>query len=87
MFLHHHRTLLPPDALGRVICLDVGGHSVLHGAGDVLLDDVGTVVSEKEKNQDLRFPDCLQQQLGPGTSAASFKMQQNRKKEDTSRGT
>lgn len=49
MFLHHNRTLLPPDALGGVIRLDVGGQSILHGTGDVLLDNVGTVVSEREK--------------------------------------
>lgn len=47
MLLHHNRTFLPPDALGGVICLDIGGHPILHGTGDVLLDNVGTVVSER----------------------------------------
>lgn len=49
MLLHHNRTLLSPDALGRVIRLNVGGHSILNGTGDVLLDNVGTVVSEREE--------------------------------------
>lgn len=47
--LHHNRTLLSPDALSGVIRLDVGGHSILHGTGDVLLDNVGTVVSDREE--------------------------------------
>ena len=42
---HNHRTLLSPDALGGVLRLHVGGHSVLHGAGDVPLDHVRTVIS------------------------------------------
>lgn len=55
MLLHHNRTLLSPDALDGVICLNVGGHSILNGASDVLLDNVGTVVSEREENQEMGF--------------------------------
>lgn len=47
--LHDDRTLLTPDALGGVLGLHVGGHAVLHGARDVLVDHVGTVVSAGTK--------------------------------------
>lgn len=42
--LHDNGTLLTPDALGGVLGLHVGGHAILHGARDVLLDHVGAVV-------------------------------------------
>lgn len=47
--LHDNRTLLTPDALGGVLGLHVGGHAVLHGARDVLVDHIGTVVSAETK--------------------------------------
>lgn len=53
IFLHDDRTLLSPDALGGVLWLDVGGHPILHVTGDVLLHNVGTVVSEREKHQEM----------------------------------
>lgn len=42
---HDNWALLSPDALGGVLSLHIGRHSVLHGACDVLLDHIGTVVS------------------------------------------
>lgn len=46
--LHKHWAFLTPDTLGSVIRLHVCGHPVLHGARDVLLDDVGAVISVEE---------------------------------------
>lgn len=42
---HDNGTFLSPDALGGVLRLHVSGDAVLQGACDVLLDNVGTVVS------------------------------------------
>lgn len=43
--VHDNRTLLTPDALGGVLRLHKGRHSILHDACDVLLDHIGTMVS------------------------------------------
>lgn len=43
-YSHDNGALLTPDALGGVFCLHIGGHSILHGARDVLLDHVCTMI-------------------------------------------
>lgn len=53
--LHDDRTLLTPDALGGVLGLHVGCHTVLHGAGDVPLDHVGAVVPARGAEKGQRF--------------------------------
>lgn len=50
--LHDDGTLLTPDALGGVLGLHVGGHAILHGARDVLLDHEGTVVPAGTQRRD-----------------------------------
>lgn len=45
-YSHDNGTLLTPDALGGVFCLHVGGYPVLHGARDVLLHHICTMVPE-----------------------------------------
>lgn len=87
-FLHHDRTLLSPDALGGVIRFHVGGHSILHGTGDVLLDNIGTVVSERE-NGWIRRWDCKllgnAHHLFPGITATSLKHNIEREREQVLR--
>lgn len=43
-YSHDNRALLSPYALGGVFRLHEGGHSVLHGACDVLLDHVRAMI-------------------------------------------
>lgn len=51
-YSHDNRALLAPYALGGVFRLHVGGHSVLHGACDVLLDHVCAMIpADTEKVQ------------------------------------
>lgn len=53
--VHDNRTLLTPDALGGVLGLHIGRHAILHGACDVLLDHIGTVVSAGNRRVTLKL--------------------------------
>lgn len=51
-YSHDNRALLAPYALGGVFRLHIGGHSILHGACDVLLDHVCAMIpADTEKFQ------------------------------------